>query len=107
MRTKSLGSVRRLRPELSGASQTFPINQRLEKKILSGASLSAIEPDDIGRRDEILAAKKPLLEAILQVLNEQRDYWPLSVRQIHYRLLNSKPLLHASKPGKYGNDKAS
>jgi len=25
MRTKSLGSVRRLRPELSGASQTFPI----------------------------------------------------------------------------------
>jgi hypothetical protein len=82
-------------------------NQRLQKKLESGSNLTLIEPDDIGQRNTISAAKKPLLDAILQVLNGHRGYWPLSVRQIHYRLLNIKPLLHASKPGKYANDKNS
>jgi hypothetical protein len=83
------------------------VNQRLQKDARTGSNLSTIDPNDIGRRDQISEAKGPLLDAIRQVLNEQRDYWPLSVRQIHYRLLNIKPLLHASKPGRYANDKAS
>ena len=51
----------------------------------------------------------PFLAAVLAVLEAQRDYWPLSDRQIHYRLLGpDAPLTHASKPGsRYRNDKAS
>jgi hypothetical protein len=85
------------------------VNQRLQKTASSGLGLSAIDPNDIGRRDEISAAKQPLLDAVLEILNAQREYWPLSVRQVHYRLLGpGAPLIHASKPdSQYRNDKAS
>ena len=42
-----------------------------------------------------------------------RDYWPLSIRQIHYKLLNDPPLKQTPKRSKfdveyyrYANDKA-
>ena len=54
-------------------------------------------------------AKKPLLDAILRIVEEQREFWPLSVRQIHYRLLGENaPLIHAAKPdSQYRNDRDS
>jgi hypothetical protein len=48
-------------------------------------------------RAEITRAKRPFLDAIRAILAEYRDSWPLSVRQIHYYLLNDPPLKHASK----------
>jgi hypothetical protein len=55
-------------------------------------------------RARISKAKLPFLEAVQTILSERRDYWPLSVRGIHYPLLNDPPLIHASKPGsRYGN----
>jgi hypothetical protein len=82
------------------------VNQRLQQRARAGSNLSVIDPNDIGRRDEISAAKMPLLDAILAILSAQRDYWPLSVRQVHYRL--HAPPLHASKPDSvYRNDKTS
>src|SRR5262249_13205879 len=71
--------------------------------------LNVIEPGYGAQRCEISAAKRPFLDAILRILDEQRDYWPLSDRQIHYRLLGpDAPLTHASKPDStYINDKAS
>jgi hypothetical protein len=48
-------------------------------------------------RARITEAKRPFLDAILAVLRERRDYWPLTDRQIHYALLNNPPLVHASK----------
>ena len=62
------------------------------------------------RRDraKISSAKLPMLSAIKTVLDERRDFWPLSDRQIHYALLNDPPLIHASKPDSiYANDKPS
>jgi hypothetical protein len=86
------------------------VNERIEKdreRSLNG--LTEIDPDDIGRRCEISKAKQPMLDAIARVLDEQREYWPLTVRQVHYRLLGpDAPLKHASKPGsRYINDKNS
>jgi hypothetical protein len=49
-------------------------------------------------RKRISAAKQPMVEAINRVLEERRDFWPLSDRAIHYALLNDPPLIHASKP---------
>jgi hypothetical protein len=84
------------------------VNERKEKE-RSGNSLTEIDPSHDGRRCEISAAKQPFLDAILRILEEQRDYWPLSDRQIHYRLLGEDaPLTHASKPDShYVNDTGS
>ena len=61
-------------------------------------------------RKRITDAKSPMIEAIQKVLDDNREYWPLSVRQVHYRLgqLPEPPLKHASKPdSKYRLDKPS
>ena len=49
-------------------------------------------------RAEISQAKEPMLLAAISAINELKKYWPLTVRQVHYRLLNKPPLRHASKP---------
>ena len=49
-------------------------------------------------RAAITDAKQPMLDAILMILEERREFWPMSDRTIHYALLNIKPLRHASKP---------
>ena len=59
-------------------------------------------------RSRISDAKRPMLDAVLRVLDGLRKYWPLSDRQIHYALLNDPPLRHASKPKSlYRNDAKS
>ncbi len=46
-----------------------------------------------------------MLDAAVAVLDANTEYWPLTVRQVHYRLLNNPPLRHAKKSGsKYAND---
>jgi hypothetical protein len=59
-------------------------------------------------RAEISKAKHPFLDAVNAVLGKYRFCWPLSVRQLHYYLLNDPPLKHASKPNStYRNDEQS
>lgn len=59
-------------------------------------------------RARISRAKKPFLLAVLRVLEERREFLPLSDRAIHYALLNDPPLCHASKPASvYRNDAKS
>ncbi|MGA2584920.1 MAG: ParB N-terminal domain-containing protein [Tepidisphaeraceae bacterium] len=56
-------------------------------------------------RAEISRAKGPMLAAVQKIIDECRDFWPLSDRQVHYRLLNDPPLIHASKlESAYAND---
>jgi hypothetical protein len=50
------------------------------------------------KRAEITDAKIPMLKAVEQVFHERIRFLPLSVRQIHYGLLNHPPLKHAGKP---------
>jgi hypothetical protein len=74
----------------------------------SSLSLDAIYIRGEKTRCKITAAKWPFLDAIKNIIEERRDFWPLSDRQIHYALLNDPPLTHASKPGStYRNDKKS
>jgi hypothetical protein len=73
------------------------------------SDLTSIDVDDLGQRCKISKAKLPVLNAIKKVLDDHRAYWPMSDRQIHYRLLGpDAPLKHASKPDSiYRNDKQS
>jgi hypothetical protein len=57
------------------------------------------------RRARISKAKWPFLEAMQDILQRLREFWPLSVRQVHYNLLNDPPLIHASKPETYTDRK--
>ncbi len=70
-----------------------------------------VESLDLGAaksRATISKAKDAFLDAVLAVLKANKDFLPLSDRQIHYPLLNDPPLRHSSKPGSvYRNDRAS
>lgn len=59
-------------------------------------------------RSPISAAKEPMLIAAIEAIDSLRNYWPLTVRQIHYRLLNTPPLRHSGKrDSTYANDRKS
>jgi len=58
--------------------------------------------------------KRAFLNAAVRVIEDLREYWPLSIRQVHYRLLNNPPLISEPKRSKfdsehyrYQNDKTS
>lgn len=55
-----------------------------------------IEPVGAGRQEFLKAAQA--------VIEDLRDYWPLSVRQVHYRLLNNPPMTLTPKGGKFTRD---
>jgi hypothetical protein len=70
--------------------------------------VAPMEIRDAERRCEISEAKTEFLGAVHKIIREQKEFWPLSLRQIHYQLLNDPPLIHSSKPGsRYRNDKPS
>jgi hypothetical protein len=57
------------------------------------------------RRKEISPAKQAFLAAVQKIIFSLEEFWPLSLRQIHYGLLNDPPLMHSQKPGStYRND---
>jgi ParB/RepB/Spo0J family partition protein len=60
-------------------------------------------------RCAISSAKKPFLEAIQKVVEDNRRWWSLSDRQIHYLLVSGDPpLIHAAKADSvYSNTKKS
>jgi hypothetical protein len=74
----------------------------------SRVKTEAIQIDGFKRRATITPAKKPFLDAIQFVLEDRKEFWPLTDRMIHYALLNDPPLIHASKPNsRYNNTKQS
>ena len=51
---------------------------------------------------------KAFLQAAQLVIESEKKYWPLTVRRVHYLLLNNPPLRHDNKPGStYGNNMSS
>ena len=48
---------------------------------------------------------RAFLQAAMEAIESERDYWPLTVRRVHYLLLNNPPLRHDKKPESfYKND---
>jgi hypothetical protein len=102
-RVKSLDEV--VREEIVSADPEEAHRALVEhRKLTSALDLQTITLNSFRPRSLISAAKRPFLEAVLQVLRDLKDFLPLSVRQIHYNLLNHPPLMHASKPdSRYAN----
>ncbi len=98
-RQREKTDVERLREEVVSADPEESYRLLIEhRRSVSGVTAEAISIDGVKKRSVISKAKTPFLSAIVRVLNERQDFWPLSDRQIHYALLNNPPLIHASKP---------
>lgn len=74
------------------------------RKATAGAVTMAV--DRKRSRSVISPAKHQMLDAVIAVLDDLQDFWPLSLRTIHYNLLNDPPLRNASKPeSRYRNNR--
>lgn len=55
--------------------------------------------------EPISEKKQEFLKAVQKVVEQLQPYWPLSVRQIHYTLLNDPPLTLTPKRSKFSAEK--
>lgn len=60
-------------------------------------------------RSEISEGKQEMLQSVIHIIESLSQYWPLSVRQVHYQLLNDPPLRNtaAKKRQQYENNRNS
>lgn len=78
------------------------------RKRKSKIKVAPIEIRDAQRRKAISPAKREFLRAVERVIEEHKEFWPLTIRRIHYQLLNDPPLIHCGKSGsRYRNDRRS
>jgi hypothetical protein len=56
-------------------------------------------------RSQISHQKSAMVDSVIKIVNNLREYWPLTDRTIHYGLLNNPPLMNLSRLdlGKYKN----
>ena len=82
--------------------------QRSDLSDLSGKPLKTVHLSARRGRKRISDRKQEMLDAALRVIEERREYWPLSDRQIHYVLLNDPPRRNTlRKNSRYANDRSS
>ncbi|MCO6436783.1 MAG: ParB/RepB/Spo0J family partition protein [Phycisphaerae bacterium] len=81
---------------------------RRKKSDMSDCRLAPIELTARRARKRIGPLKQAMLGAAIKVIEDRREFWPLSVRQIHYTLLNDPPLRNSAKSdSRYANDRTS
>lgn len=113
-RVKTVGSL--LKEALlrdASADETYhAIRERRESLIAVDVDFMRVTGEKHVRA--ISHKKQPFLQAVQRVIKEMSEYWPLSIRQIHYHLLNNPPLTstpkRSSKPPehyRYRNDHRS
>jgi hypothetical protein len=87
-------------------AHTTLLLRRVKASPMHGSSTINVELGNVKTRARITTLQ--FLAAVKNVVNENRLYWPLTDRRIHYLLLNDPPLRHDRKPdSRYVNDKAS
>jgi hypothetical protein len=93
------------REELARSDSEDPYENLLQYRIdkaksaIEDSGVEVIEFTENRGHNSVTEFRMPFLEAVLKVLEAGRKYWPLSVRQIHYRLLNIPPLRDSRKNG--------
>jgi hypothetical protein len=77
---------------------------RIAKARVDAPEVESIEFVDQKFHNSITRFRAPFLNAVIEILNDNHRYWPLTDRQIHYLLLNAPPLRHSSKDGRLRRD---
>ena len=81
-------------------------SRRIKNFTMAGKPAANVALGDVKKRARITT--RQFLEGAQRVVEENREYWPLTVRRVHYLLLNDPPLRHDKKPDSvYLNDKGS
>lgn len=84
------------------------IADRTARGEVAGDKINLVRGFGVNRRSAISSAKRAFADASIKIIGDLRDFWPLSVRQVHYRLLNDLPLRNSRRPkSRYQNDRAS
>ncbi len=109
-RVKSLDEI--LREEIVSADPDVAygalLAHRREKSDMSEFCPHTVQLTGRRGRWGISRRKQAMLNAVLEVIEERRPYWPLSDRQIHYVLLNKPPLRNSARSdSRYANDRNS
>jgi hypothetical protein len=106
-REKSVDEI--LREQVIKADPEIAYQRLVEhRRAESETDIDEIDVRNPKHRSRITKAKQPYVDAVLRVLDDLQKRRPVTVRQIHYRLLNDPPLKHASKPhSRYSNDEQS
>lgn len=87
-------------------AHTELLHKRVRARSRIAASKSNVDMGIAKRRARITTIQ--FLDAVKEVVEENKEYWPLTDRRIHYLLLNSPPLRHDKKPESiYANDPGS
>ncbi len=93
--------------DATGEREEIARNLRIERMVRSSIDIDPMNIIGIKSRAAV-KGNRPLLDAAAMVIHELKQFWPLSVRQVHYRLLNDPPLKHINKPDStYMNDRPS
>jgi hypothetical protein len=106
-REKSLDE--RLREEIVSASP----DEAYQDLLVHRAQAANIEVQEVElsakrARAVITNVKQQMFDAAYKIIQDNRRFWPFSVRAIHYRMADAKPLRHSSKPdSEYRNDQTS
>jgi hypothetical protein len=105
-RHKSL--AQRLREKMVDADPDLAYEQLVKQRGERPLHVDQVTIRGAKLRSGISAAKQPMLRAAQLVIEQLRDYLPVTVRQVHYKLLNNPPMRHKSKPDSvYRNDRKS
>lgn len=106
-RVKKISEV--IHEEVIDSSSNREGSYNLKLNRIESSEIDVEEMEIVGEKRRFqIKGNKPLLDAAVKVINELRDYWPLSDRQIHYKLLNDPPLKNKNDPTSvYRNDAVS
>lgn len=82
------------------------IDHRRESEIVGA---DTVEIEGTKKRARIGRLKQAMFEAVKQIiLVDRREFWPMSVRTVHYALLNLRPLRNTNRAdSQYANDRNS
>ncbi|MDZ4847764.1 MAG: ParB N-terminal domain-containing protein [Pirellulaceae bacterium] len=98
----------RMRESMLSINPDVAYRQLITEREQRDVELCGIELKNRSARSSISRAKEPMLFAAIAAIEALKAFWPLTVRQVHYRLLNFPPLRHLSKPhSTYRNDRKS
>jgi hypothetical protein len=101
-------TAQRLREKLVDADPDIAYEQLVQQRSCRESTVGKFTINGAKIRSGISAAKMPMLKAAQAVIERLKDFLPLTVRQVHYQLLNDPPLRHKSKPDSaYQNDRKS
>ena len=83
------------------------VQHRIDRSRKASAEADSMSVSTRKKRSGISPDKMPMLAAVVDVLQQLRDFWPLSLRTVHYNLLNDAPERNARTGLMYENNETS